>query len=128
MCIRDRYGDGRAEFLDFGTLDQNGSVTNLLLKGEMFSIRERIRFHAALEAPIFTYTIRDKKGTDLSGTNTLFEGSEVHSVKEGDCYEVEFRQKMSCLLYTSMHGGGDGAKRPASHGDLQGTGRLRGLL
>ncbi|MFR9308150.1 MAG: ABC transporter ATP-binding protein [Lachnospiraceae bacterium] len=89
------YGDGRAEFLDFGTLDQNGSVTNLLLKGEMFSIRERIRFHAALEAPIFTYTIRDKKGTDLSGTNTLFEGSEVHSVKEGDCYEVEFRQKMS---------------------------------
>ncbi len=89
------YGDGRAEFLDFGTLDQNGTVTNLLLKGEMFTIREKVRFHAEIETPIFTYTIRDKKGTDLSGTNTLFEGSDIRPVREGDCYEVEFRQKMT---------------------------------
>ncbi|MBR3008095.1 MAG: ABC transporter ATP-binding protein, partial [Stomatobaculum sp.] len=89
------YGDRRAEFLDLGTLDGNGNVMNLLLKGEMFTIREIIRFHAPLAMPIFTYTIRDKKGTDLSGTNTMFEGCDVRPVKAGDTYEVRFTQKMT---------------------------------
>lgn len=40
----------------------------------MFTIKERIRFHAPIKSPIFTYTIRDKKGTDLTGTNTMYEG------------------------------------------------------
>lgn len=89
------YGDGRAEIYDLGFLDEKGDVTNMLLKGEYFTIRERIRFFANIENPIFTYTIKDKKGMDLTGTNTLYEGSDVHSVKDGDTYEVEFRQKMT---------------------------------
>ena len=89
------YGDGRASFEDFGTLDARGNVTNLLLKGEMFTIRERVRFHAPIENPIFTYTLRDKKGTDITGTNTLFEGAEIKPVKDGDVYTVSFRQKMN---------------------------------
>jgi hypothetical protein len=89
------YGDGRANFEDFGTLDARGNVTNLLLKGEMFTIRERVRFHAPIENPIFTYTLRDKKGTDITGTNTLFEGTEIKPVKDGDVYTVSFRQKMN---------------------------------
>ena len=89
------YGDGRASFEDFGTLDARGNVTNLLLKGEMFTIRERVRFHAPIENPIFTYTLRDKKGTDITGTNTLFEGADIKPVKDGDVYTVSFRQKMN---------------------------------
>ena len=89
------YGDGRAEIYDLGLLDEKGDVTNMLLKGEYFTIRERIRFFANIENPIFTYTIKDKKGMDLTGTNTLYEGSDVHSVKDGDTYEVEFCQKMT---------------------------------
>ena len=89
------YGDGRASFEDFGTLDARGNVTNLLLKGEMFTIRERIRFHAPIEMPIFTYTLRDKKGTDITGTNTMFEGADIKPVKDGDVYSVSFRQKMN---------------------------------
>ena len=89
------YGNGKAEIYDFGILDEKGKLTNLVLKGESFTIRERIRFNDAIEAPIFTYTIRDKKGNDLTGTNTMFEGAEVSSVKKGDSYEVEFRQRMT---------------------------------
>ena len=92
---RTEYGDGRAEIYDLGLLDERGNVTNLLLKGEVFTIRERIRFHAALEAPIFTYTIKDKKGTELTGTNTLYEGADIKPVKAGDSYTVEFTQKMN---------------------------------
>lgn len=92
---REEYGDGRAEFIDLGLLDQRGNVTNLLLKGEMFTIREIIRFHADIAAPIFTYTIKDKKGTDLTGTNTMYEGTDIKPVRKGDVYVVEFRQKMN---------------------------------
>ncbi|ETO99382.1 ABC transporter, ATP-binding protein [Lachnoanaerobaculum sp. MSX33] len=89
------YGDGRAEIYDLGLLDSKGELTNLLLKGEEFTIREKIRFNANIESPIFTFTIKDKKGTELSGTNTMFEGVEVKPVKPGDEAVVEFKQKMT---------------------------------
>ncbi|MDD3253992.1 MAG: ABC transporter ATP-binding protein [Lachnospiraceae bacterium] len=92
---RTEYGNGRAEIYDLGLFDEQGNLTNLLLKGEYFTIREKIRFHGEIEAPIFTYTIKDKKGADLTGTNTMFEGADVKPVRSGDEYEVNFRQKMT---------------------------------
>lgn len=92
---RTEYGDGRAEIYDLGMFDERGNLTNLLIKGEMFTIRECIRFYSDIETPIFTYTIKDKKGTDLTGTNTMFEGADIRPVKSGDEYQVEFTQKMT---------------------------------
>ncbi len=92
---RTEYGDGRAEICDMGLFDGRGNLTNLLLKGERFTIRERIRFHAPIQMPIFTYTIKDKKGTELTGTNTMYEGTDIRPVSDGDEYEVSFTQKMT---------------------------------
>lgn len=92
---RTEYGDGRAKIYDLGLFDQRGNLTNLLLKGEEFTIKEKIRFAAPIQSPIFTYTIKDKKGTDLTGTNTMFEGTDIKPVKAGDEYEVSFTQKMT---------------------------------
>ena len=92
---RTEYGDGKARIIDFGLFDEKGEATNLLLKGEYFTIREKIRFHEEIAAPIFTYTIKDRKGTELTGTNTMFESADVKPAKPGDVYEVEFRQKMT---------------------------------
>lgn len=92
---RTEYGDGRAQIYDLGLFDERGNLTNLLLKGEKFTIREKICFHADIQAPIFTYTIKDKKGADLTGTNTMYEGADIKPVKNGDCYEVDFTQKMT---------------------------------
>lgn len=92
---RTEYGNGKAEIYDLGLFDERGNLTNLLLKGEYFEIKERIRFFEPIQAPIFTYTIKDKKGADLTGTNTMFEGADVKPVGQGDEYEVTFRQKMT---------------------------------
>lgn len=92
---RTEYGDGRAEIFDFGLEDQRGNLSNLILKGEMFTIREKIRFSEDIKAPIFTYTIKDKKGTSLTGTNTMYEGTDIQPVKRGDVYEIAFTQKMT---------------------------------
>ena len=48
-----------------------------------------------IKSPIFTYTIRDKKGTDLTGTNTMYEGCDIKPVGDGDVYDVSFTQKMT---------------------------------
>ena len=90
-----QYGNGKAEILDFGVLDKDGRPGNVLLKGEEFSIKERIVFHDDIAAPIFTFTIKDKRGMDLSGTNTLFEGKEIPAVKKGDEYFCTFPQRMN---------------------------------
>ena len=90
-----QYGNGKAEILDFGVLDKDGRPGNVLLKGEEFSIKERIVFHDDIAAPIFTFTIKDKRGMDLSGTNTLFEGREIPAVKKGDEYYCTFTQRMN---------------------------------
>lgn len=90
-----QYGNGKAEILDFGVLDKDGRPGNVLLKGEEFSIKERIVFHDDIAAPIFTFTIKDKRGMDLSGTNTLFEGKEIPAVKKGDEYFCTFTQRMN---------------------------------
>ena len=89
------YGDGRAKIYDLGLIDSKGEISNLLIKGEEFTIKERIRFFADIKQTIFTYTIKDKKGTELSGTNTMFELTDIEEVHAGDSYDVEFRQKMN---------------------------------
>jgi teichoic acid transport system ATP-binding protein len=89
------YGDGRATIYDLGILDQRGKVTNVIVKGETFSIKEKIRFNAPIEAPIFTFTIKDKRGADLTGTNTMIESGDVRPVKEGDEYVCTFTQRMT---------------------------------
>ncbi len=107
------YGDGRAEIVDFGLIDKKGSVSSLLIKGEEFTIKEIIKFNTSIDMPIFTYTIKDKKGTELTGTNTMFEGCDIKAVKPGDTYEVEFTQRMNLqggeyLLSMSCTGYEDG--------------------
>lgn len=88
------YGSNKALIYDFGIIDSKGDITGHIVKGEYFTIREKVKFNTNIEKPIFTYTIKDKKGLDLSGTNTLFENADISSVKAGDEYIVEFRQKM----------------------------------
>ena len=89
------YGNGKAEIVDFGIFDNEGKLSNILIKGENFTIRERIHFYDEIASPIFTFTIKDKRGMDLSGTNTLFEGENIPGVKAGDEYICSFTQKMN---------------------------------
>ena len=52
---RTEYGDGRAEIVDLGLFDERGNITNLLLKGEMFTIKERIHFNTEIQSLFYLY-------------------------------------------------------------------------
>ena len=88
------YGDDKAEIIDYGIIDNKGEYTNVVLKGEEFTIKEKIKIKEKIENPIFTFTIKDKRGTDLTGTNTMIEKIDTGIANAGDVYEVEFKQKM----------------------------------
>ena len=54
----------------------------------------RVKFKQDLPAPIFAFTIKDKHGTEITGTNTMFEKAFLDSVKAGEEKEVTFTQRM----------------------------------
>lgn len=88
------YGSKKAEFVDFAIIDEYGNLTNAIDKGSEFVIREKIHFNETIKEPIFTYTIKDLKGTEITGTNTMFEDKTLPVVEAGQTVEVEFRQNM----------------------------------
>ena len=90
----DIYGDMKAEFIDFGILDQKGNPATIIVKGENFTIREKIKMNEEIKNPIFTWTIKDKRGTDLTGTNTMLENVDTGLGEKGKIYDVSFTQKM----------------------------------
>lgn len=89
------YGEKQAEIEDFVILDETGTPTNTIEKFKDFTIKMQIRFHEEVEDPIFAFTIKDLKGTDITGTNTMYENIPVGPKKDGDVQKVSFTQNMN---------------------------------
>jgi teichoic acid transport system ATP-binding protein len=88
------YGNGYGEIVDFALMDSHGRITDTIDKGAEFTVKMKVRYHQHLEHPIVAFTIKDLKGTDLCGTNTMYEKNEVEVVEDGDEIIVLFTQKM----------------------------------
>ena len=89
------YGTKQAEITDYYITDENGKRSNAVIKGTDFSIHMKVEFYEDIEAPIFAFTIKNIKGTEITGTNTMFEKAFLEPVKKGTRKEVLFTQKMS---------------------------------
>lgn len=87
------YGDKKAEIIDFGIFDHKNELSNIVTKGEKFTIRMKVKFHEAQNNPIFAFTFKDKKGTEITGTNTMLEDCEIVEAKPGQVYDISFTQK-----------------------------------
>lgn len=88
------YGSGLAEIVDFAVVDDKGRCTNTIEKGSTFRIRMKVAFRENLQEPILAYTFKDIKGTEITGTNTLFEKIPVEHSDAGDVCTVTFTQEM----------------------------------
>ena len=88
------YGEGHASIVYVATMDAAGNVTSSIEKGTEFSIRMRVKFNKDVSEPIFAYTFKNLQGTEITGTNTMFEGIPVGPRKAGDDIVITFRQKM----------------------------------
>lgn len=88
------YGDGRAEIIDFGVFDEAGEITNTVYKMQYFTLRMKIKFNQKIVNPIFAFSFKDLKGTELTGTNTVIEKTDTGCVSASDIVEISFTQKM----------------------------------
>lgn len=92
-CVE--YGDGKAHIIDFGIADQYGVINDSVSKGEEFTINFKVKFQEYINHPIFAYTIKDLKGTDITGTNSMLEENNLEYAEKGDTITVSFKQYMN---------------------------------
>lgn len=91
---QDSYGDKRAEIVDFGIFDEKDRLTNLIMKETFYTLKVKVRFNESINEPIIAFTIKDTKGTEITGTNTLIEKTDIKLAEKGKTYVVSFKQKM----------------------------------
>lgn len=89
------YGNGMAEIIDYGVMDKDGNMTNAIEKGSDFSIMFKVKFNEKVSEPIFAITIKDLKGTEITGTNTMFESVGTGFAAPGDVKSIKFTQNMN---------------------------------
>ena len=89
------YGTKEAVIEQFYMTDDRGTESKSIIKGSEFTIHMKVRFMADLPAPIFAFSIKTVKGTEITGTNTMLEKAFLESVKAGAVKDITFTQKMS---------------------------------
>lgn len=88
------YGTKEAVIEKYKITDDRGRDTGAILKGKKCCISMTVRFEKDIEAPIFAFTIKNIKGVEITGTNTMVEKAFLESVKAGTVMEITFTQKM----------------------------------
>ncbi len=90
----DSYGNKAAEIIDFAVTDDSGHISPHVNKGDYFTVKMKVKFNEDVQDPIFAFTVVNTQGTDIAGTNTMYEHCETGLVKKGEVRIAEFRQRM----------------------------------
>lgn len=89
------YGSKKAEIVDFTFRDAAGNYTNTIEKNTIFEILIRVKFHEKIQEPIVAYTFKNIHGTEITGTNTMYEQQDIGQRSAGDEIVVSFKQNMN---------------------------------
>ena len=88
------YGTKDGEITEFYVTDKKGTKTSAIIKGEEFTLHMKVKFNNPIPAPIFAFTLKDKHGTEITGTNSMIEKAFLDSVKAGEEKEITFTQNI----------------------------------
>lgn len=89
------YGSKKAQITEYYITDRTGMRTTAILKGSPFTIHMRVEMAQRINAPIFAFTIKNVRGTEITGTNTMIEKAFLESVEAGETKEITFTQDMN---------------------------------
>jgi ABC-type polysaccharide/polyol phosphate transport system ATPase subunit len=89
-----RFGTGEAKVVDATLLDSKLRAVDVVTSGEEVTFRLAVRFEAAIKDVVFGITIRDCRGLEVYGTNTLWKNLRLEPCRSGDMVNVEFKQKL----------------------------------
>ena len=88
------YGSNDARITEIYITDSNGLRTNAILKGSKFSVHMKVKFINDVKQPIFAFSIKNVKGTEICGTNTMYEKAFLEDVSAGNELLISFTQNM----------------------------------
>lgn len=88
------YGSKEVEIIDYCVIDDKGYISDNIEKGSDYTVKFKVRFNEKVNEPILAFTIKDIKGTEVTGTNTMYEKIDFESEK-GQTRIVSFSQKMN---------------------------------
>ena len=74
--------------------DEKGLKTTAVMKGSTFTIHMKVKFEEDLPSPIFAFTIKNIKGVEITGTNSIVEKAFLEPVKAGEEMDISFTQKL----------------------------------
>lgn len=89
------YGSKKAQITEYYITDEKGTRTFTILKGSAFTIHMHVEMTERIAAPIFAFTIKTVRGTEITGTNTMFEKAFLESVEAGETKDITFTQDMN---------------------------------
>ena len=62
------------------------------MKGSPFNVTMVVNFYETVKEPIFAFSIKDVKGTEITGTNTMLEKAFLKDGEKGKTVTVTFTQ------------------------------------
>ena len=86
------YGNGKAEVIDYGIFNQNGEFVSMIENDKEITLKSKVIFKENVSNPIFTMTLKDFKGLEISGTNTNIERIYTGEFLKGETAIIEFKQ------------------------------------
>ena len=110
-----RYGNKKAEIIDYGIIDATGEKKLTLITGEPYTIFSKVLFYEDIDDIHLGFGIKNVRGIDLFAVNTFVQNVAVPHAKTGDILEgrvsitmwlapgVYFLSFGACGLQTSYH-------------------------
>lgn len=89
------YGTKQARITEYYVTDDRGVRTTAVIKGSEFTLHMRVEFAEHIPAPIFAFSFKNVRGTEITGTNSMIEKAFLESAEPGQIKEITFTQKMS---------------------------------
>ena len=100
------YGTKQALIESYYITDEAGRNCSAVLKGGQCSIHMKVCFKEDICEPIFAFTIKNIKGVEITGTNTMVEKAFLEPVKAGSVKHIVFTQNLDLQWgeYLLSHG------------------------
>jgi len=94
----DIYGNNKVTIIDYGILDQNNKPSTILDYNTTFKIVIKVKFHQEIQDPIFAFTIKDSKGLEITGTNSMMKHINTGNFKKEEITTIIFTQDANLQL------------------------------
>lgn len=89
-----RYGDRRAEIIDYLLVSQGEADAITILSGDWTDIYVKTHFHQNIESPMLGFSVKTLDGIIVYGTNSRYNQTAIRPIKGGETMVFKFSIKM----------------------------------